>query len=173
MQGEGAALFQVLEALFLFSGGLTMAYLLKLFICLFLERNALPEEVLARKWRQEGEHYVAPASVGVLLAYLLVMLRFGTDPGAAMDPIAAFARDFLGGDGPRPSGGLLCRSQSGGGGGLRGHRRGGLPPGGSHPADPAGQICGSHPALAGSGTGTVPSGPAVSGPDSHCFGDIG
>lgn len=100
LAGEGAALFQVLEALFLFSGGLTMAYLLKLFICLFLERNALPEEVLARKWRQEGEHYVAPASVGVLLAYLLVMLRFGTDPGAAMDPIAAFARDFLGGTAP-------------------------------------------------------------------------
>ena len=90
----------MLEALFLFSGGLTMAYMLKLFICLFLERNALPEEVLARKWRQEGEHYVAPASVGVLLAYLLVMLRFGTDPGAAMDPIAAFARDFLGGTAP-------------------------------------------------------------------------
>ena len=100
LTGEGAALFQVLEALFLFSGGLTLAYMLKLFVCLFLERNALPEEVLARKWRQEGEHYIAPASVGGLLSYLLVMLRLGTDPGAAMDPIAAFARDFLGGTAP-------------------------------------------------------------------------
>ena len=37
-----------------------------------------------------------PGLGGGLLSYLLVMLRLGTDPGAAMDPIAAFARDFLG-----------------------------------------------------------------------------
>lgn len=88
----------MLEALFLFSGGLTMAYMLKLFICLFLEPDALPEEVLARKWRQEGEHYVAPASVGVLLAYLLVMLRLD-GPGAAMTPSRPLP-GFLGGRPP-------------------------------------------------------------------------
>ena len=100
LAGNGAALFRGLEVLFLFSGGLTLAYMLKLFVCLFLERNSLPEAILAQKWKQEGEHYAAPASVGVLLSYLLVMLRLGTDPSAVMDSIAAFARGFLGGTAP-------------------------------------------------------------------------
>ena len=113
LTGEGAALFQVLEALFLFSGGLTLAYMLKLFVCLFLERNALPEEVLARKWRQEGEHYIAPASVGACCLICWSCCGLGRIPARLWTPSRPLPGIFWG-NGPRPCGGLLCRSQSGG-----------------------------------------------------------
>ena len=92
--------FGALEWLFLFSGGLTFAYMMKLFICLFVEKNPLPREALERKWHRRGEQEIAPASLGVLALYLLMMLRMGTEPNVAMDPIAAFARGFLQGHAP-------------------------------------------------------------------------
>lgn len=100
MAGEYAGLFSVLEWLFLLSGGLTMAYMLKLFVCLFLEKNSLPQEVLEQKWQRSGEHYMAPASIGVVACYLLVMIRLGSEPNTTMDAIAAFAREFLHGHSP-------------------------------------------------------------------------
>ena len=100
MAGEYASLFSALEGLFLFSGGLTMAYMLKLFVCLFVQKNPLPQQALEKKWRRKGEHYIAPASLGVLALYLLVMVRLGTEPNVSGDPIAAFARDFLHGHAP-------------------------------------------------------------------------
>ena len=42
--GQSAVLFQVLEWIFLFSGGLTVAYMLKLFVCLFIEKNPTKQE---------------------------------------------------------------------------------------------------------------------------------
>ena len=73
LAGEYDLLFSALEGLFLLSGGLTLAYMLKLFVCLFVEKNPLPREVLDRKWRRRGEHYIAPASLGAVACYLLVM----------------------------------------------------------------------------------------------------
>ena len=100
LAGEYGSLFSALEGLFLVSGGLTLAYMLKLFICLFVEKNPLPQEVLAKKWQSQGEHYIAAASVVVMAFYLLVMLRLGTEPNTTMDSIAAFARGFLHGHAP-------------------------------------------------------------------------
>ena len=100
LAGEYGWIVSGLEGVFLFSGGLTLAYMLKLFVCLFLEKNPLPQETLRRKWKQSGEHYIAPASVGVLFCYLLVMVRLGTEPNITMDSIAAFARGFLHGHAP-------------------------------------------------------------------------
>ena len=93
-------LFSALEVLFLFSGGLTLAYMLKLFVCLFVEKNPLPREVLDRKWRRRGEHYIAPASLGAVACYLLVMVRLGSEPNVTMDAVAAMTRGFLHGHAP-------------------------------------------------------------------------
>ena len=100
MAGAYGTLFSALEILFLFSGGLTLAYMLKLFICLFIEKNPLPQEILDRKWGGQGERYIASPSAIVLLCYLLVMLRLGTEPNITMDAIAASARSFLHGHPP-------------------------------------------------------------------------
>ena len=100
LAGEYDLLFSALEGLFLFSGGLTLAYMLKLFVCLFVEKNPLPREVLDKKWRRRGEHYIAPASLGTIACYLLVMVRLGSEPNVTMDAVAAMTRGFLHGHAP-------------------------------------------------------------------------
>lgn len=100
LAGEYDLLFSALEVLFLFSGGLTLAYMLKLFVCLFVEKSPLPQEVLDRKWRRRGEHYIAPASLGAVACYLLVMVRLGSEPNVTMDAVAAITRGFLHGHAP-------------------------------------------------------------------------
>lgn len=42
--GHSAVTFQMIEWVFLFSGGLTVAYMLKLFVCLFIEKNPKHQE---------------------------------------------------------------------------------------------------------------------------------
>ncbi|MBS6348295.1 MAG: sodium:proton antiporter, partial [Oscillospiraceae bacterium] len=100
LAGEYDLLFSALEGLFLFSGGLTLAYMLKLFVCLFVEKNPLPQEVLDKKWRRRGEHYIAPVSLGAVACYLLVMVRLGSEPNVTMDAVAAMTRGFLHGHAP-------------------------------------------------------------------------
>ena len=94
LSGERAWAYTALEWLFLFAGGLTLAYMLKLFLCIFVERNRLPQEVLDKKWRRPGGS-IAPASAAVLLTYVGVMLLLGLLPGRFMDRIAAFGRSFF------------------------------------------------------------------------------
>lgn len=97
---EYGGLVSALEGLFLFSGGLTLAYMLKLFVCLFVEKSPLPKEILDKKWRRRGEHYIAPASLGAIACYLLVMVRLGSEPNVTMDAVAAITRGFLHGHAP-------------------------------------------------------------------------
>ena len=42
--GHSTAVFKMIEWVFLFSGGLTVAYMLKLFVCLFIEKNPKQQE---------------------------------------------------------------------------------------------------------------------------------
>ena len=53
-------LFTLLEWLFLFTGGLTLAYMVKLFVCIFVEKNDLPQTVLDQKWNRRGATSPAP-----------------------------------------------------------------------------------------------------------------
>lgn len=99
LAGEMGWLFTVLEWLFLFSGGLTLAYMLKLFVCIFVEHNCRPPEVLARKWHTEGAYIASPSAV-TLVIYAAVMFLLGRWPQDTMDQIAAFARSFFQGEAP-------------------------------------------------------------------------
>ena len=47
-----------------------------------------------------GEHYIAPASLGTIACYLLVMVRLGSEPNVTMDAVAAMTRGFLHGHAP-------------------------------------------------------------------------
>ena len=91
--GQWSWLVTGLEWLFLFSGGLTLAYMLKLFICIFVE--APPT---ADKWRKHN--YIASASAVTLLIYAITMPVLGIQPNDIMDGIASFARDFFHGEAP-------------------------------------------------------------------------
>ena len=96
---EYGVLFTGLEWLFLLSGGLTLAYMLKVFVCLFGEKNALPEKALEQKWHGP-KHYIAPATAATMGIYGLGMILLGTVPNQGMDFLAALGRSFLHGEGP-------------------------------------------------------------------------
>ena len=100
LAGEYGGLFSALEGLFLFSGGLTFAYMLKLFVCLFVEPSGMPERLREEKWGGSGQRYMARASQWVLTLYVAGMACLGLLPGSTMDAIAAWARDFLHGHPP-------------------------------------------------------------------------
>ncbi|WP_312613592.1 proton-conducting transporter membrane subunit [Oscillibacter sp.] len=86
--GNSAAGFRTVEWLFLISGGLTAAYMTKLFAAIFLEKRA-------EKQRFSAREYMAPATglaVG-LTACLLVV--FGLTPWVSMQVIAERSSVFL------------------------------------------------------------------------------
>ena len=90
--GGGAAM-RALECAFLFSGGLTAAYMAKLFAAIFLERNQDPA-------KQEGydrrERYMKPASAFALTGSAAALLVWGLCPHALMDRAAGLAQSFMG-----------------------------------------------------------------------------
>ena len=96
---EYGVLFTGLEWLFLLSGGLTLAYMLKVFVCLFGEKNALPEKALEQKWHGP-KPYIAPATAATMGIYGVGMILLGTVPNQGMDFLAALGRSFLHGEGP-------------------------------------------------------------------------
>ena len=96
LAGDSAWMFSVLEWMFLFAGGLTFAYMLKLFVCIFVESNEKPNKT----WHSGGKSYIAPASAGALLLYVAVMPVLGGLPNQLMDAVAASARAFFHGEAP-------------------------------------------------------------------------
>jgi len=91
---EGAWVFTALEWAFLFAGGLTFAYMLKLFICIFVEKNAKEKE-----FHGHGKYIATPSAI-VLGCYVVLMCCLGGLPNKTMDGIAAFARHFFHGEAP-------------------------------------------------------------------------
>lgn len=91
--GDQAWLFTALEWLFLLAGGLTFAYMLKLFLCIFVQKPA--GELHAHSGR-----YIAPASAAVLVVYAVVMPLLGVAPNRLMGAVAACARGFFHGEPP-------------------------------------------------------------------------
>ena len=91
---ESAALFTAVEWAFLFAGGLTAAYMLKVFICLFIQPSA--EGV---HW-EAAEHYASKLSMGTLTCLAAVMPVLGLLPNQIMDGLAAMGRGFMHGHAP-------------------------------------------------------------------------
>ena len=91
---ESAALFTAVEWAFLFAGGLTAAYMLKVFICLFVQPSA--EGV---HW-EAADHYATKLSMGTLTCLAAVMPVLGLLPNQIMDGLAAMGRGFMHGHAP-------------------------------------------------------------------------
>lgn len=83
---------KVVEWIFLISGGLTVAYMTKIFVVLFIERNE--DENLQRKY-EENTRYMNPVSATVLTVSALFMPAAGMMPYRLMDKIADFGRNFM------------------------------------------------------------------------------
>ena len=92
-----AALFRVVEWLFLLTGGMTVAYMTKLFVCLFVEKNADP----ARQAAYDGPgRYCTRLTAAVLGLSALVMPLFGLLPHGTLDRLADLGQGFLQGHSP-------------------------------------------------------------------------
>lgn len=98
-KNERAAVFfsagdmRVIEWVFLISGGLTVAYMAKLFVAVFVEKNsdaALQEQYDAQK------SYMNPLSAATLLTVSLLFPVMGIFPGKIMDKLANLGQGFMG-----------------------------------------------------------------------------
>lgn len=81
---EYGFLLHVTEWVFLLSGGLTLAYMTKLYVCLFIEKGAY----------EERKRYMGPLSSIALLGSAIMIPVFGLFSHDVMDRIAAFGSGF-------------------------------------------------------------------------------
>ena len=122
--------FTAVEWLFLFSGGLTAAYMTKLFVAIFLSNRAIGQRLPVRG-------YLAPGDAGGTVCGRCAVAVPGPDAG----DVHGAARPM---GGAVPAGGrrtqrpLLHGGESAGGTDLPGDRCGSLSVGGAGPADAAG-----------------------------------
>ena len=89
--GASTGIFRGIEWLFLISGGLTAAYMTKLFVCIFLEPPA------------EGQHPAGPGYLPTGIRWSLTLgaaalVLLGLTPNASMDAIGLWGAEFLQGD---------------------------------------------------------------------------
>ena len=89
---ETAGLFTAVEWAFLLAGGLTAAYMLKVFICLFVQ-----EPAVGAHWHKP---YATKLSMGTLTCLVAVMPVLGLLPNLIMDGLAAMGRGFMHGHAP-------------------------------------------------------------------------
>lgn len=86
--GAAGALFKAVEILFLFAGGLTFAYMSKLFVILFVQKPAQDAPPRALSFDR--------ATAAALAVPALALLGMGLVPNAAYERIAAYAAPSLG-----------------------------------------------------------------------------
>ena len=84
--------FEIIEWLFLLTGAMTVAYMTKLFICVFVEKNEDPS--LQEKYDKK-ESYCTPLTAVVLGVSALVMPVFGLLSKITLDIIGDMAQSFL------------------------------------------------------------------------------
>ena len=96
--GEGAViLFKVIEWLFLITGGMTLAYMTKLFVLLFIEKNNDPSRQASY---EANTHYCTKLTAAVLVISATVLPILGCLPYATQNKIADFGQGFLFGTSP-------------------------------------------------------------------------
>ncbi|MCL2853391.1 MAG: complex I subunit 5 family protein [Defluviitaleaceae bacterium] len=83
--------FQITEALFTLTGGMTTAYMIKIFVCVCLEKNNYNQNKLSGF----NKRYITRTSAAVLIVCALLMPALGVMPYAFMIPIATFGQEFM------------------------------------------------------------------------------
>lgn len=88
----GGALMKAFEGIFLLSGGMTLAYMTKLFVAIFIEKNnsdAVQEKYDAIK------HYMSPTSAIAVCAPALALLIMGFFPHKIMERVAFMGQGLM------------------------------------------------------------------------------
>jgi len=83
--------FQVLESLFTLVGGLTTAYMIKLFVCICLEKNQFNQKKLTKL----NKRYMNKVTATVLFLCAIILPILGALPYAFMVPIGTFGQTFM------------------------------------------------------------------------------
>lgn len=84
---------RVIEWTFLISGGLTVAYMTKLYIALFVEKNQ--DSAVQEKYDALQGKYMNKTSAAALLISSLVLPAMGFMPGQVMNRLADMGQDFM------------------------------------------------------------------------------
>lgn len=84
---------RAVEWIFLASGGLTVAYMLKLYVCLFWERNA--DAAVQKRYDDLRGSYMNKTSAFALTISAALLPLMGFLPNIVMDGIADMGQDFL------------------------------------------------------------------------------
>ncbi len=87
--GQSTGLMRCAEALFLFSGGLTLAYMTKIFVCIFLESNPHPVKPV-----RKGP-YMSKLTALMLTAVAVLLPVLGCLPHQTQDVLAAMGSHFM------------------------------------------------------------------------------
>ncbi len=88
----GGWIFKALEYLFLCSGGMTVGYMTKLFVAIFVEKNESEEK---QKAYDAQKKYMNPVSTFALGGSALLLLVWGLFPHGIMDRAAGLAQGFF------------------------------------------------------------------------------
>lgn len=91
-----ARFFQIVEAIFLFSGGLTAAYMTKLYVAIFIEKNPYNQE----KMDASNGKYMNKESTFALLGSAVILPVLGMLPYKLMNGIASIGQEFMHGEDP-------------------------------------------------------------------------
>lgn len=83
--------YKAVELLFLLSGGLTVAYMVKLYVCLFFEKNETRQEEFDAQ-----KHYMNGLSALALLGSAAVLPLLGALPEKLLSPVGARSAAFFG-----------------------------------------------------------------------------
>lgn len=89
----GGGIMTAIEWLFLFSGGLTIAYMTKLFVAVFIEINQ--DAALQKKYDGQKKYMNAASGFAVTVS-ALVLFVWGLAPGLTMDRAAELSQGFMG-----------------------------------------------------------------------------
>ena len=91
--GHNMFAYQIVEWLFLISGALTVAYMAKVFICIFVEKN---NDVVTQANYENNEKWnFNTRSIASMALPFVVLLALGLFPYWTMDKIADFSTGFL------------------------------------------------------------------------------
>ena len=90
--GHDPFVYQFVEILFLISGGMTIAYMTKLYICIFWEKNVTNQE----KHDSYNRKYISKLSSVVLLGSALILPFFSIFPVELMEPVGVRSAHFFG-----------------------------------------------------------------------------
>lgn len=89
----GSSLISAVEWIFLISGGLTVAYMTKLFVAVFIEKN---EDTSLQEQYDSHKKYMNPVSGTALTLSAVVLFIWGLIPGLTMDKVAEMTQGFFG-----------------------------------------------------------------------------